>query len=226
MNGKVVTETGAKCNARKDKITVDGKLLILPDESEIFWLALNKPRGVLTTMEDENGRETVLKYIPKANELRLVPVGRMERDASGLILLTNEVGWIHPLTHASFPSFKRYEIVVKGFPAEDAIDKLRKGRMGTPNGDALPMCTCRLIDADANARLTLMEISFKDAPALVLEKIVAQLGCELISTKRTAFGSVELRSLRKGDWRELSKAEVFKLKDSCTKQEGAVRTKR
>ena len=78
------------------------------------WVAINKPKNIITSMNDDKDRETLSSLVPKSNELRLVPVGRLERDATGLMILTNEVGWIHPLTHRSFKRHNnRYEVVVQ-----------------------------------------------------------------------------------------------------------------
>jgi 23S rRNA pseudouridine2605 synthase len=216
LNGKIVTELGIKANPNKDKIQVDGKLVTLPTEKEIFWIVMNKPRGVLTTMEDDKNRDTVLKFIPKANELRLVPVGRMDRESTGLLLLTNDVGWIHPLTHPSFQHHRRYELVVKGTPNVLALEKLAKGELeDEAKRGTLPMCPCTILGVDSTASLTLLDIKLREASPIILEEIVRQLGCELINFKRTEFSTVRLGSIRKGEWRMLSLGEVGKLKESC-----------
>lgn len=82
--------------------------MTLPDTKNILWVMVNKPKDLLTTLDDDKERNTILTIIPKAKDLHLVPIGRMERDATGLLLLTNEVGWVHPLTHPSFQITKRY----------------------------------------------------------------------------------------------------------------------
>lgn len=143
-----MTELGVKVSPQKDIIVVDGKKLSLPDSKNTFWVALNKPKSVITTMEDDKDRETIISLVPKAKELRLVPVGRLERDATGILLLTNEVGWIHPLTHLSFENFKKYEIVVQGMPTEADLDRLRDGIVLEVKGwngyeKMLLFCMCR-----------------------------------------------------------------------------------
>lgn len=210
LNGRVITETGAKCNARKDHIAVDGKGVQLPHVKDIHWLALNKPKGVLTTMKDEKGRDTVLKFIPKANELRLVPVGGMDRDATGLLLLTNEVGWIHALSHASFEHHKRYQVVMKGLPTVTALNSLAEGKL-----DGLAACDCAIIDVDRRAGLCMLDAVLTNPMPNLLEEMARALGCELVNSRRTEFGPIKMKMLKKGDWRELTPGEVAALKESC-----------
>ena len=101
VNGKIVTELGLKIKPRKDTVVVDGKKIQLPDSNNVFWVLLYKPKDVITTLEDSKDRNTISTFVPKAKELRLLPVGRLDRASSGLLILTNENGWIHPLTHPS-----------------------------------------------------------------------------------------------------------------------------
>eukprot|EP01039_Chlorochromonas_danica_P007058 gene7058-7805_t len=219
VNGKIVTELGAKANIRKDTVTVDGQPVALPLETEVHWVAINKPKGLLTTMSDDKSRDTIISLIPKAHELRLVPVGRMPRDSTGLMLLTNEVGWIHALTHPSFQQSRRFEVAVEGTVNEAMIQEAEGGLLVGKDATPLPACKCRLLAVDGRAGLSLLDISIKECSTSLLDEIIEAMGCHMINWKRTAFGPIELRGLRKGDWRELTNSEITLLKQSCQKSE-------
>ena len=133
LNGKMVTEVGVKVDPTKDIINVDGKRLtnISPENRKIFWIVMNKPRNTLTTTSDDKDRDTVIDLIPMAKDLRLLPVGRLERDTTGVLILTNENNWIHPLTHPSYTLQKTYEVIVQGMPSEIVLNSIRNDFMFT-----------------------------------------------------------------------------------------------
>lgn len=232
VNGKPVTEVGTKVNAKKDMILVDGKKISLPDSKGTFWVMVNKPRAVLTTMDDDKKdkeRRTLVDLVPKAKELRLVPVGAMERDSTGLMLLTNDVGWIHPLTHHSYIQSRRYEVVVSAFPEESSLEVLRKGggilppdkiavgARGAAIHDTAPLkpCTVNIIDVDNTGGLVLIDLLIEESRPQQVQRMMELIGCPVVSIKRTGFGSVKLAGLRRGQWKEISASEVEKLKASC-----------
>lgn len=217
VNGQIITELGKKYDPKKDEILVDGKKISLPDTANTFWIILNKPKSTLTTMEDDKDRETVVNLIPRAQQLRLVPVGRLERDSTGLFLLTNEVGWIHPLTHPSFKIPKRYEIVVQGIPTEVDLEQLRKGVQVDDEASPYNPCQIQVMDVDARCNLALIDVKLDDSRPMQLQKMMDFIKCPLISLKRTEFGPIKLKGLEKGKWKELSKSDVEALKKSCIK---------
>lgn len=208
---------GRKVNFRKDKISVQGRLVSLPDVKNIHWVVINKPKGVLTTLADEKNRETILSLIPQANDLRLVPVGRMDRDHTGLLLLTNEVGWIHPLTHPSFQILRQFEIVVQGYPSEGAMNDVNLGTAISTTMQKIPPCSISIKEFDrARGSTTLLFQSDHYSSSLV-DEVMQYLQCSIISSKRTGLGPLRLNNLKKGEWKELLPAEINKLKTSCTK---------
>ena len=218
MNGQKVRELGTKMNPKKDKLIVDGKLVFQPKREEIHWVMLNKPRGTLTTVSDDKNRETVLKYIPKANQLRILPVGRMDRDTSGLFLLTNEVGWIHMLTHPAFPSYQRFEVVVKGPVDRNALILLSYGKLIDPRTNrAFPAIPVDIIEVQPGKLITL-DCVLDNIPAAIIFDIIPVLKCQFVSSRRTEFGPIRLKSLKRGDWRELTLKEVTLLKEFCDKK--------
>ena len=217
VNGNVVTELGMKVKTRKDSVLVDGAKVSLPDARTLLWVVVNKPRGVLTTMDDEKSRETLHSLIPRAKELRLLSVGRLDRDTTGVMLLTNDNGWIHPLTHPSFVHKRRYEVLVKGIPGEETLENLKRGvRL---DGERAPLrpSTIVVIDVDRKSGLSLLDLQIEEQLPRQVQRMVEYLGCEMLGLKRTEFGPIKLKGLKKGEWRELSQAEVEKLKASCVK---------
>ena len=217
MNNKIINELGSKVNHRKDVIVVDGQRLSFPDQASIFWIALNKPKSLLTTMHDDMNRETILSLIPRANELRLVPVGGLDRDHTGLMLLTNEIGWIHPLTHPSYSHSSRYEVVITGFPTEAQLEMLRKGVTLEGDRSPCPGCSIAVIDIDNRAKLCLLDVQLDETTPSQLERMMEFIDHPVVSLKRLEFCNVKLKALRRGQWRELSKTEVDALKSSCQK---------
>ena len=221
MNNKIIKELGSKVNHRKDVIVVDGQRLSFPDQASIFWIALNKPKSLLTTMHDDMNRETILSLIPRANELRLVPVGGLDRDHTGLMLLTNEIGWIHPLTHPSYSHSSRYEVVITGFPTEAQLEMLRKGVTLEGDRSPCPGCSIAVIDIDTRAKLCLLDVQLDETTPSQLERMMEFIDHPVVSLKRLEFCNVKLKALRRGQWRELSKAEVDGLKSSCQKRQAS-----
>lgn len=222
MNGKMTKELGTKVDIRKDKVVVNGKQVTMPDNKGIFWVALNKPKDCLSTLDDDKGRTTIRSLIPKASDLRLVTVGRMDRDNTGLLLLTNEVGWIHPLTHPSYSISKRYELVVEGFVSDAAIKAANEGSVFPLTNRQFPRCTLEVLDVDKVNRLTLLEFQANDYTSTLIEELIESMQCKLVSSRRTGFGPLRLKGLKKGEWRELSPAEIVKLKAACKKLPNSV----
>lgn len=221
VNGNIITELGTKVRTRKDIILVDGQKLNLPDAKSILWVVLNKPRGLLTTMDDDKDRETIHTLIPKAKDLRLLSVGRLDRDTTGVMLLTNENGWIHPLTHPSFVHKRRYEVVVKGVPSSDSLEALKNGVQFSDQAIRVPSVLVNLKDVDRNNGLSLLDMSMEEVIPQQVQRLVEHIQCEVLSIKRLEFGPIKLQGLRKGEWRELTQLEVEKLKASCVRSKTA-----
>ena len=221
VNGKMISEAGTKVKTKIDIIAVDGVKLKLPDPKKVCWVLVNKPRGILTTTSDDKDRETVMDIVPQAKELRLLPVGRLERDTTGVMLLTNENGWIHPLTHPSFIVMKKYQVVVSGIPSEKALDEIRSD-FTLQNKTPMKGIDVEMMDADRRTNMCMLSVRLDDTNPASLQQAMEHIGCPIISVKRTAFGPVELKGLRKGQWRELSLTEIQMLKESCKEAPKAI----
>ena len=212
----MVKEVGMKVDARTDLISVDGAKIQLPDAKKTFWVILHKPRNTLTTTSDEKERDTIMDLVPKAAELRLLPVGRLERDTTGVVILTNENGWIHPLTHPSYRILKKFQVIVEGIPSEETLDKIRSD-FQLQDRTTMAGCEVQLVDRDKKQNLAALEIQFEDSQPWAIQKMLDFIGHPATQIKRTAFGPIELKNLKRGQWRELTTSEVQKLKEACTK---------
>lgn len=218
VNGNLVTELGSKINAKKDKVSIDGKQIKVPDLGDTHWVALNKPKSVITTMKDEGNRETVLDLVPKASELRLVPVGGMDRDFTGLMVLTNEVGWIHSLTHPSHPHMNKYEVVVSGIPSEDNVERLKKGIILEGDKRVSALESISVVDVDPRARMSILSVKADERSTNQIERLLESINCPVVGLKRTEYHGLKLKGLKKGQWRELTAQEIQTLKESCNKE--------
>lgn len=141
VNGIVVKEYGFRVDPGKDIVTVDGRVVEIQPK---VYIAFNKPRNILTTMKDERGRLTVYDVLP-IKDLRVFPVGRLDRASRGLLLLTNDGELAYRLLHPKYHVPKRYIVTVEGSPPEEKLNKLRRGIYLYPEGKTLP-CEIRVID--------------------------------------------------------------------------------
>jgi 23S rRNA pseudouridine2605 synthase len=185
------------------------------------WVAVNKPKSVLTTVRDDNNRKTVVKLIPAADELRLVPVGGMDRSDTGLLLLTNEVDWIHRLTHPSFPHRDVYEVTASGAPSDKDLTNLPDE---TDSGTTTGTYKVELLDVDRRQGMCKLRVSMDHRRPRQLEELIERLGCTLVSSKRLEFAGIKLRGLKRGQWRELTPGEVATVKASAGKRTPDSRT--
>ena len=131
------------------------------------------------------------------------------------MILTNENGWIHPLTHPSFRHVKRYEVVVQGMPSEEMVNEVCAGLQLPGDTVRLQPCKMSVIDADRASGLTLIDITLDESKPQQIQLLMEYLQCPVVSMKRVEFGPLKLGSLRRGQWREMTPAEITKLKLSC-----------
>ncbi len=213
VNGKAVTELGAKADPARDHIRVDGRLLRLPERH--VYLMMHKPKGYVTTVTDPEGRATVMKLLPKGGP-RIFPVGRLDYQSEGLLLLTNDGDLAHQLTHASSKVPKTYLVKVSGQPPEEAIGRLRQGVWigGALDGRAKmrPVKT-----APARIRLSRpgenpwYEVTLTEGRNRQLHRMFLAIGHRVEKIKRVRYGPLEL-DIETGQIRALRPAEVEQLR--------------
>src|SRR4051812_39230163 len=211
VNGTIVTELGAKADAARDHIRVDGKLLHGPEEKT--YLMLNKPKGYVTTVSDPEGRQTVMELI-KGHRERLYPVGRLDYGSEGLLLMTNDGELANKLTRASEHVPKTYEVKVSGRVPPEAIAKLRGGVFLPPEpgkaakGVKTAPCELRLLREAENPWY---EITLVEGRNRQIRRMFEQVGHHVEKIKRVRFGPLVL-NIETGEYRELSSKEVGMLK--------------
>jgi len=206
LNGKVVTELGTKADAAKDHIKVDGKLITRPEEHR--YILLYKPKEVMTTVSDPQGRRTVIDLIRGIKE-RIYPVGRLDYHSEGLILITNDGDLAFKVSHPTNGSIKTYHVKVRGVPEERLVDKLRRG-ITIDGKRTLPSEISRLrttgrSDEEGNSWF---EVLLREGRTHQIRKMFQAVGHPVSKLKRVAIGPISDSKLSAGGWRELSEQEV------------------
>ena len=206
VNGKVVTELGVKAVPGIDKIVVDGKLIT--SEKNVYIL-LYKPKGVVTSLRDPEGRKTVTSLLPDVKE-RVYPVGRLDYNTEGLLLLTNDGELTHALTHPSHEIAKTYHVKVLGRPTDAQIDKLRSGIKLEDGMTAPSMVHMQQYDHEKN--ITLLEVIIHEGRNRQVRRMFDAIGHPVRNLKRVQMASLTLVGLGRGRYRHLESHEVAQLK--------------
>ena len=204
VNGKVVTELGSKADLGKDKIEVDGKA-VQRKERKVYVL-LNKPKGYLCTVTDTHDRPTVLDLLPDWG-LRLYPVGRLDMDTSGLIILTNDGKMTNAILHPSKVINKVYRVEVKGIPSEEKLNLLRKG-LELPEETFAP-AKIRLLSKQG--RNSVWEVIIHEGKKRQIRRMFKEIKCPVLDLERTNIDFLSTKGLKEGEWRFLKKEELRRL---------------
>ena len=206
VNGRVVTELGTRANGARDHIKVDGKLITRPETHR--YILLYKPKEVMTTVEDPQGRKTVIDLIKGVRE-RIYPVGRLDFHSEGLILLTNDGDLAFRISHPQHGSVKTYHVKVRGVPAERLVDKLQRG-ITIDGKRTLPceiarMKTTGRRDDEGNSWF---EVKLREGRTQQIRKMFKAVGHPVSKLRRVAIGALTDPTMTPGDWRELTPREV------------------
>jgi 23S rRNA pseudouridine2605 synthase len=205
VNGKVVTELGSKADPLHDHIKVDGKLITRAETHR--YILLYKPKEVMTTVEDPQGRKTVIDLVKGVRE-RIYPVGRLDFHSEGLILLTNDGDLAFKVSHPKHGSVKTYHVKVRGVPTERIIDKLQRG-ITIDNKRTLP---CEIERMKTTGRgeegNSWYEVRLREGRTQQIRKMFQAVGHPVSKLRRVAIGPIADPKLAAGDWRELSPKEV------------------
>jgi len=206
VNGKIITELGSKADSKTDHVKVDGKLITRPEP--LRYILLYKPKEVMTTVNDPEGRKTVLDLVRGVKE-RLFPVGRLDYQSEGLILLTNDGQLAFQISHPSQGSVKTYHVKVRGVPEERLVEKLRRGI--TLDGRRTLPCEIDRLRTTGTAEDTgnsWFEVRLREGRTQQIRKMFKALGHPVSKLKRVSIGPISDGSLSAGQWRELTKQEV------------------
>jgi 23S rRNA pseudouridine2605 synthase len=207
VNGTVVKELGVKADPATDTIAVDGKAVTVHTAKSYFLL--NKPMGYLSTCYDPQGRKTVLELVPYAPGLH--PVGRLDKDTSGLLILTNDGDFTEALTHPRHGISKTYLAEVKGRPNAQAIETLRKG-VKLEGGMTLP-AKVELLDRRKDTTVVL--ITIREGRNRQVRRMAEAVGHPVVKLERVAIGDMDAQGLPPGQFRALGADEVAHLRKSA-----------
>jgi 23S rRNA pseudouridine2605 synthase len=210
VDGEIVTRLGTKVDPRTAVIRVSGKRL--PPVSPNVYLVLNKPRGVVSTMSDPEGRKTLTDFVADRPE-RLFHVGRLDTDTSGLILLTNDGEFAHRMAHPSYEVDKTYVAEVEGEVTKATLEQLKAGV--TLDDGPVTVSSARLVTAGqggAKGR-SIVELVIHEGRNRIVRRLLDQVGHPVRRLTRTAIGPVELQGLKSGALRDLSSDELGALLD-------------
>ena len=202
VNGETAT-LGATVTP-DDEVTLDGSTVRLPDTH--VYLALNKPPGVLTTMRDDRGRRTVAALMPDVPGL--VPAGRLDRDTTGLLLLTNDGDLAHHITHPSSEFEKQYRLTLRNPVPDESIAALSAG----PTLEDGKMRPPRLSNLSHTHHTTTLELTIHEGRNRIIRRACEAVGLRLVSLHRVRVGPVTLGELPQGQYRRLTTAELEALR--------------
>lgn len=212
VNGRRPPASGLAIDPDRDRVTVDGRQ-VQPLTSHRYVM-LNKPLGAITTARDEAARTTVLEVIGAegAHGHRLFPVGRLDADSTGLLLLTDDGELAHRLTHPRYKVAKEYEAVVAGLPTTSKLEALRRG-VELDDGLTAPAEVERLraTRGDRDSGRAELRIVIREGRHRQVRRMLQAVGHKVIALRRTSFGPLRLGRLKTGGWRVLSIAEVAAL---------------
>lgn len=206
VNGAVITEMGVQVDETRDRVTVDGELIHL--EEEKHYIAYNKPIGEVTTNSDPEGRPTVMDKF-RDYPVRLYPVGRLDYDSEGLLLLTNDGELMNNLLHPSREVNKTYLAKVSNHVDDDVLRRLRAGV--SIDGRLTSPANARLVRHDAFDSIVMVTIH--EGRYRQVRRMFETVGHQVVQLKRVGFASVQLGDLPRGQWRRLTDAEIKRLKE-------------
>ena len=205
INGTVVRELATLADPALDIITVNGTPL--PRAETLRYILLHKPRGYVTTVRDPEGRPVVTELVP--DDVRLYPVGRLDADVEGVLLLTNDGPLTHRLLHPRYEVPRVYEVDVAGDVPADAVPRWRRG-VALEDGPARPLDVARL--GRGEGATTRLRLTFAEGRKHEVKRYCEALGHRVVRLRRSAFGPIELGRLRPGQWRILTPREVAQLR--------------
>lgn len=203
VNGVVVTELGTKVS-QNDKIEVNN----IPIEREnLVYYLLYKPQGVISSVSDDRGRKVVTDYVPV--EERIFPVGRLDYDTSGLLLLTNDGEFANQLMHPKYEIKKVYIAKVNGIPTKEKLSTLKKG-VDLEDGKTAP-AHAKLLNVDQKKKKAIVELTIHEGKNRQVRRMLEAVGHPAEKLKRERYAFLDLKGLNPGDFRPLTPKEVKQL---------------
>jgi pseudouridine synthase len=204
VNGQVVQKLGVKIDEFNDRITFERNEVKM--KSDFLYILLNKPKGIITSAKDEYDRNTVVDLIPVKE--RLFPVGRLDKETTGLLLLTNEGELVNRLIHPKFKISKTYHVLLDKIIQPKDIYHFEHGIFLDDSKTA----PCKISEIRIIDNCSFLEIILYEGRKRQIRRMFDELGYKVVELDRIAFGPLTLAGIKRGEWRYLSKSEIAKLK--------------
>lgn len=205
LNGRVVRELGTKADGARDHVKVDGKLITRAEEPR--YLLFFKPKEVMTTLDDPEGRTTILKYLRGVRE-RVFPVGRLDYHSEGLLVLTNDGDLAFRLSHPSHETPKTYQVKVRGIPSQPMIEKLERG-ITLEGRRTLPAEISRIrTTGKGEEGNSWWEVKLREGRTQQIRRMFQAIGHPVSKLRRVAIGALRDATLQPGEWRDLTAREI------------------
>lgn len=211
VNGRVAT-IGDKVDPKRDKVTVKGKNVIAVTQK--VYIMVNKPRGYVTTMSDEFDRKTVSDLVKDVG-VKVFPVGRLDRDSEGLLIMTNDGELANMITHPSSHVNKTYRVTVGGSVDDEQIKKLCEGVVI----DGKKTLPCDVFVLERREDRTVLNFIIHEGRNRQIRKMCDTVGLEVLRLKRTEIAGVKLGGLKTGSWRDLNERELTRLSNLSKSKE-------
>lgn len=208
INGEVVDNLATQVKA-SDRVEIDGSPIY--NEEKVYYL-LNKPRGVISSVSDEKGRKTVVDLLPEVRE-RIYPVGRLDWDTSGLLILTNDGDFTDKMIHPRNEIDKIYLARVKGIATKENLRPLTRGVM--VDGKKTKPAHYHIVKVDKEKNRSVVELTIHEGRNHQVKKMFEEVGFIVDKLSRIRFGTLDLAGLRPGEFRKLSKKEISQLHNAA-----------
>ena len=206
VNGKIVTELGTKINPTINKVEYEGKL-VKPEEEKVYVL-LNKPIGYVTTVKDQFDRDIVTDLI-KGVKVKLLPVGRLDMYTSGALILTNDGDFIYRVTHPKHEIEKTYNVTLRGIIESTQIEELEKG-VKIEDYITKP-AKVKILKIDNEKNISRIQITIHEGKNRQVRKMCEAVGKKVLALHRAKIGFLDVKDLKVGEWRYLTKKEIEKI---------------
>ncbi len=207
VNGKKVYEMGVKINPSKDRVVVDGHPVVFGNTK--VYVMFHKPKNVMTTLHDPEGRPTVIDYLKKYPE-RIFPIGRLDWESEGLLLLTNDGDYANSVMHPKGEVTKSYLVKVSGKPEKKDIDKLLTG-VSIATGKAKARHIERIKRPDSSDKYDWFKVVISEGKNRQIREMFAKVGFDVLKLQRVAIGRLKIGALPRGEWTELSEDQIKKV---------------
>lgn len=204
VNGVICEELGTKVDPEVDIVEFED-IKVNKKEDDFVYILLNKPIGVVTTAEDQFGRDTVLDLVKVKK--RVVPVGRLDMYTSGALILTNDGEFVYKVTHPKHEIVKTYTVTVKGIITKEEVDKLKAGVVIDESYTTKP-ADAKILKTDVEKNISRVEIKIHEGKNRQVRKMCESIGRKVLALHRSKIGQVEVKDMKIGTWRYLTDKEV------------------